>query len=71
LQKFPHLSAVLIALWDVTPLPAQAATRLANVELVERTKHQKGYPLVRLLIQNPDAAAPLTERQEDTFRQML
>jgi hypothetical protein len=71
LQKFPHLSAVLIALWDVTPLPAQAATRLANVELAERTKHQKGYPRVRLLIQNPNAGAVLTDRQEDAFRQVL
>lgn len=71
LQKFSHLSAVLIALWDVTPLPAQAATRLANVELAERTKHQKGYPRVRLLVQNPNAGAALTERQEDAFRQVL
>ncbi len=71
LQTLPHLSAVLITLWDVTPLPAQAATRLANVELVERTKHQKGYPRVRLLVENPDAAAPLRERQEEMFREIL
>lgn len=71
LQRLPHLSAVLIALWDVTPLPAQAATRLANVELVERTKHQQGYPRARLLIENPGATAPLNERQEDAFRQIL
>lgn len=71
LQKFSHLSAVLIALWDVTPLPAQAATRLANVELVERNKHQKGYPRVRLLIQHPNAAAALTEQYGDTFREIL
>jgi hypothetical protein len=71
LQTQPHLSAVLIALWDVTPLPAQAATRLANVELVERTKHQKGYPRVRLLIENPDAATALSERQGEAFRQLL
>ncbi len=71
LQKFPHLSAVLIAMWDVTPLPAQAATWLANVELVERTKHQKSYPRVRVLIQNPTARATLTERQEEMFQQIL
>jgi hypothetical protein len=71
LQTLPHLSAALIALWDVTPLPAQAATRLANVELVERTKHQKGYPRVRLLVENPDATAPLSEQQEESFRQIL
>lgn len=71
LQTLPHLSAVLIALWDITPLPAPAATRLANVESVERTKHQKGYPRVRLLIENPDAAAALNERQQEALRQLL
>jgi hypothetical protein len=71
LQRLPHLSAVLIALWDVTPLPAPAATRLANVELVERTKYQKGYPRVRLLIENPDAASVLNERQQEAFLQLL
>ncbi len=71
LTKLRHLSAVLITLWDVEPLPAQAATRLANVSLVERTKYQRGYPRVRLLIQNPNASAPLSERQEDAFREIL
>jgi len=71
LQTLPHLSAVLIALWDVVPLPAQAATRLANVEFVERTKHQKGYPRVRLLIENPSATAALTEQQGEAFRHLL
>jgi hypothetical protein len=71
LQTLPHLSAVLIALWDVTPLPAPAATRLANVELVERTRYQKGYPRVRFLIENPDAASRLSERQKDACRQLL
>jgi hypothetical protein len=71
LQTLPHLSAVLIAVWDVTPLPAPAATRLANVELVERTRYQRGYPRVRFLIENPDAASRLSERQKDAFRQLL
>ena len=71
LQTLPHLSAVLITLWDVTPLPAQAATRLANADLAERTKHQKGHPRVRLMIRNPSASASLTDRQEDMFRQIL
>lgn len=71
LTKLRHLSAVMISLWDVHPLPSKSATRLANVELVERTRHQKAYPRVRLLIRNPDAAAPLSERQEDSFRQIL
>jgi len=71
LTKLHHLSAVMISLWDVHPLPSKAGTRLANVELVERTKHQRGYPRVRLLILNPNPAAPLAERQEDAFRQVL
>ena len=64
-------SAVMIALWDVEPLPAKAATRLANVELVERPCRQRGHPRVRLLIQNPLAWAPLTERAGDAFRELL
>ncbi len=71
LTKIRHLSAVLISLWDVEPLPAKSGTRLANVEVVERTRHQRAYPRVRLLIQNPKASAPLSERQEDAFRQIL
>lgn len=71
LQTLPHLTAVLIALWDVTPLPASAATRLANVEIAERTKYQKGYPRVRLLIENPDAASMLSERQQEALRHLL
>ena len=71
LQTLPLLSAVLITLWDVTPLPARAATRLVNVDLAERTKHQKGHPRVRLMIKNPSASASLTDWQEEMFRQIL
>lgn len=71
LTKLPHLSAVLISLWDVEPLPSKAGTRLANVEVVERTKHQRGYPRVRLLIRNPNSSAPLTEQQDNAFREFL
>lgn len=71
LTKLPHLSAVLISLWDVEPLPSKAGTRLANVELVERSKQQRTCARVRVLIQNPSAAALLTERQEDAVRQIL
>ncbi len=71
LTSLLHLNAVLITLWDVEPLPVKSATRTANVAMVERTKHQRGYPQVRLLIQNPNATAPLTEREEDAFRQIL
>ena len=71
LTTLRHLSAVLISLWDVEPLPSRSALRLANVDLVERAKHQRTHPRVRLLIQNPTAAAPLSERQADVFRLIL
>jgi hypothetical protein len=71
LTKLRHLSAVLIALWDVEPLPSKAGTRLANVELAERPRRQRGYPRVRLLIQNPHAVSFLTERQQDLFDHIL
>jgi hypothetical protein len=71
LTKVPTLSAVLISLWDVEPLPSKAGTRLANVELIERPKQQKTQPRVRMLIQNPTASACLTEHQEDVVRQVL
>lgn len=71
LTKLRHLSAVLITLWDVEPLPFGAATRLVNVEVHERSRRQTGYPRVRLLIRNPSAAMPLTERQRNSFDQLL
>ena len=71
LTRLRHLSAVLISLWDVEPLPSKAGTRLANVELVERPKSQRTHPRARLLIQNPAAAASLTERQAEAFLHLL
>ena len=71
LARVPTLSAVLISLWDVEPLPSRAAVKLANVELIERPRHQKTQPRVRMLIQNPTAPLCLTERQEDVVRQVL
>lgn len=71
LTKLPHLSAVLMSLWDVVPLPSKAGTRLANVELVERAKHQRTAPRVRMLIQNPNARMPLTEREAELLCEML
>lgn len=62
-----HLSAVMIALWDVEPLPSKAGTRLANVELVERPKRQRGYPRVRMLVQNPRVSILLVERPNEVF----
>jgi hypothetical protein len=71
LTKIRHLSAVMIALWDVESLPSKAGTRLTNVDVIERPKRQTAYPRVRLLIRNPQAAACLTERQQDVFEQIL
>lgn len=71
LTKLPHLSAVLIVLWDVEPLPSKASTRLANVHVVERAKHQHALPRVRMLVRNPCAEMPLTERQAEMLREIL
>ena len=67
LTKLQHLSAVMISLWDVEPLPSKAGTRLANVGLVERTRYQRTHPRVRLFIQNPCAAALMTDQQVDAW----
>jgi hypothetical protein len=71
LTKLHAVSAVLISFWDVVPIPAKAGTRLANVEMVERSIHQRGHPRVRILIKNPAASAHLSERQHDAFRHLL
>ncbi len=71
LTRHRHLSAVLISLWDVHPLPSKAATRLANVEVVERSMQQRTAPRVRMLIQNPAAAAVLSEGQTKAFYELL
>ena len=71
LTKLAAVTAVLISFWDVVPLPSKAGTRLANVDLVVRSTHQRGHPRVRMLITNPAAGAPLSERQHDAFYQLL
>jgi hypothetical protein len=71
LTRLRHLSAVMVSLWDVEPLPSKAGMRLANVKLVERPKQQRGYPRVRMLIRNPGTIAPLSEIQGDAFCQVL
>ena len=71
LTKLRAVSAVLISFWDVVPIPAKAGTRLANVELAERSAHQRGQPRVRMLVKNPAAGAHLSERQHDAFTQLL
>lgn len=71
LVKVSTVSAVLISLWNVEPLPSKAGTRLANVEMIERAKYQKAHPRVRMLIHNPSAASALSECLQDVCRQML
>ncbi|ALA59993.1 hypothetical protein [Nitrospira moscoviensis] len=71
LTRLRHLSAVLISLWDVHPLPSKAGTRLANVDVIERSKQERAQPRVRMLVRNPAAAAVLNERQQDTLRSLL
>lgn len=71
LTKLRHLSAVMIGLWDVEPLPSRGAIRLVNVKSIQRPKHQRVHPRVRLLIKNPHATAPLTAQQDESFNQIL
>jgi hypothetical protein len=71
LTKLSAVSAVLITCWDVVPMPAKGGTRLANVELVERSSHQRGHPRVRILIKNPAAGAALSDRQWEALCQLL
>lgn len=71
LTKLRHLSAVLITLWDVEPLPFGAATRLVNADVHQRSRRQTGHPRVKLFIRNPSAATPLTEYQQNSFDQLL
>lgn len=69
LTSVRSLSAARISLWNVEPLPSKATLRLANVEVIERTKLQSIYPRVRMLIQNPNASAPLVESHSASIRQ--
>jgi hypothetical protein len=71
LTRLRSLSAVMITLWDVDPLPSKAGTRLANVDVIERPKRKRGYPRVRLLIKNPAASAQLSEHQQEGFSELL
>ena len=71
LTRVPCLSAVMISMWDVEPLPSKATLRLANVEWIERTKHQRTRPRVHMLIQNPSASIPLAESHDALIRETL
>ncbi len=71
LARLPGLSAVLVTLWDIDPLPARSTLRLANVHIVERSKQQAAYPRVRMLIVNPTARHPLADDEAAGLRRLL
>lgn len=71
LPRLRHVSGVLLALWDVEPLPARSGVRLGNVMVVERSRHQEAYPRVRMLVMNPGADHPLRETEASAIRQLL
>ncbi|HET9963411.1 MAG TPA: hypothetical protein VFQ34_13805 [Nitrospiraceae bacterium] len=71
LLRMRHLSGVLLALWDVEPLPATSAVRLSNAAIVERPRQQAAYPRLRMFVQNPGARFRLTEAQQQAFRGLL
>jgi hypothetical protein len=71
LPGLPHLSGVLIALWDIEPLPSRSGVRLGNVLVVERSQQQSAYPRVRMLVKNPSADHPLQEYGTMAMRQLL
>ncbi|MEX5216704.1 MAG: hypothetical protein AB7G68_01590 [Nitrospiraceae bacterium] len=71
LPSLRHLSGVLLALWDVEPVPSKSGVRLGNVVVVERSRHQQAYPRVRMLVLNPSADQPLQESGMAAMRQLL
>jgi hypothetical protein len=66
-----HLSGVVLALWDVEPLPSKSGVRLGNVWMVERSRHQQAYPRVRMLVLNPSADRPLHDSGTAAVRKLL
>lgn len=71
LARLPGLSAVLVTLWDIEPLPARSTLRLANVHIVERSRQQAAYPRVRMLIVNPSARHPLAAAETAGLKRLL
>ena len=71
LARVPHLSAVLLSLWDVEPLPARSGVRLANMHVVERSRQQVAYPRIRALIRNPIARSPLGGAEIERLKGIL
>ncbi len=71
LAKWRHISAVLLSLWDVEPLPTRSGVRLSNVFSIERSAQQKACPRVRMLILNPAGEDPLNEAEIAALRSIL
>ncbi|MBK9309002.1 MAG: hypothetical protein IPM58_18350 [Nitrospira sp.] len=71
LTRVSTLSAVLISLWDVEPLPSRSAVKLVNVELIERSKQHKTQPRVRMFVLNPSASASLSDAHESLIMKTL
>jgi hypothetical protein len=71
LAGLPHLSGVLVSLWDIEPSPSRSGVRLGNVLVVERSQQQPAYPRVRMLVMNPSADHPLQEHGTMAMRQLL
>jgi hypothetical protein len=71
LPRVRQVSAVLLSLWDVEPLPSRSGVRLANVHVAERSKQQAAYPRIRALIINPAAAYALGGPVLDALRTLL
>lgn len=67
-----QVSAVLLSLWDVRPLPVQSGVRLANVQVGLRPPpRQTAYPRVRMLILNPAAEYPLSKPELKVLKGLL
>lgn len=71
LARWRHISAVFLSLWDVEPLPARAAIRLSNLFALERSRHQKTCPRVRMLLLNPACTRPLQKGEVEALRSLL
>lgn len=55
LGMIPHVSAVLLSLWDLHSSRQRSGVRLANVHIVERPHGRREQPPLRLLVVNPNA----------------
>jgi len=59
LGKVPHVSAVLLTLWNIQPAESRSNIRLSNVSVGEWVSVPKGFSQVRCLAVNPAASYPI------------